>query len=72
MSARLVETKSGRKLALRIKSTAKTAKVRIVLKTRGGKKLATAVRTVRTNRVVMVPNLRIVRGASRISVSVLS
>ena len=71
MSARLVETKSGRKLALRIKSTAKTAKVRIVLKTRGGKTLATAVRTVRTNRVVMVPNLRIVRGAARISVSVL-
>jgi hypothetical protein len=71
MSARLVETKSGRKLALRIKSTAKTAKVRIVLKTRSGKKLATVVRTVRTNRVVMVPNLRIVRGAARISVSVL-
>ena len=64
ISAKLITTKSGRKLALRIKSAKKVAKVRIVLKNRKGKVLGTAVRTVRTNRVVMVPNLRIVRGGS--------
>lgn len=72
MSARIIQTKSGRKLSLRLKSAKPTAKVRIVLKARNGKVLAAAVRTVRTNRVVNVPNLRIARGAVRITVSVLS
>ena len=72
VSARLVVTKTGRKLLLRVKSAKGTAKVRIVLRARNGKVLATAVRTVRANRVVTVPNLRIARGAARINVSVLS
>jgi len=72
LSARIVETKAGRKLVVRIKSTKATAKLRIVLKASNGRVIATAVRTVRTNRVATVPSLRIAPRAVRLSVRTLS
>ena len=72
LSARLVYSKSGRKLVVRVKSTKAKAKIRVVMRGLRGKTIATAVRTVRTNRAVQVPNLKIVRSVNRVSVSVLS
>jgi hypothetical protein len=69
--ARLVYTTAGRSIVVRVNGTNKTAKVRIVMRS-GTKKVATAVRTVRTNRTVKVANLRIAKRVTRINVSVLS
>jgi hypothetical protein len=69
--ARLVYTKAGRSIVVRVNGTKKTAKIRIVMKV-GSKKVATAVRTVRTNRTVKVSSLRIGKRVNRITVSVLS
>jgi len=71
LSARLVYTKSGRKLVVRIRSTKATAKLRIVLRGAKGRTVATAIRSVRTNRAVTVPKLRIGAKVNRVTVSVL-
>lgn len=72
VATRIIGTKSGRRVAVRVTSTKSTAKIRIVLKARNGRVIANVVRSVRTNRLATVPNLRVVRGAARVSVSVVS
>jgi hypothetical protein len=72
LSARLVYTKSGRKLVVRVRSTKAKAKIRVVLRGAHGRTLATAIRTIRTNRAVTVQQLRIPRSVTRVTVSVLS
>jgi hypothetical protein len=69
-SARLVYTKAGRKLVVRVQSPQRTARIRVVLRGKG-RTVGTAVRTVRTNRAVADPNLRIARTVNRVTVSVL-
>ena len=72
LSARMVYTKTGRNLVVRVRSTKPTARIRVQLRNSRNRMLATAVRTVRTNRAAVVPNLRIPRAATRVTVSVLS
>jgi hypothetical protein len=69
-SARLVYTRAGRKLVVRVNSPDRTARIRIVMRGKG-RTIATAVRTVRTNRAVTVSGLRIARTVNRVTVSVL-
>lgn len=71
VSSRIVVTKTGRRLSLRVQSARRTATLRIVLRARNGRVLENVVRTVRTNRSVIVPNLSVTRGTARLSVSVL-
>jgi hypothetical protein len=70
-SARLVVIKGKRYLVVRVKSTAKTAKLRIVLVMRTGKVMKPVVRTVRTNRAVRVSKLQIGKHVKTVRVSTL-
>jgi hypothetical protein len=69
-SARLVYTRAGRRLVVRVQSPNRTVRIRIVMRGKGST-VATAVRRVRTNRAVTVGNLRIARKVNRVTVSVL-
>lgn len=72
VATRIISTKSGRRVSIRVRSSSATAKVRVVLRARNGRVVANVIRSVRTNRLVTVPNLRVARTAARISVSVVS
>ena len=58
VSANVVKTRTGRYLSVRVKSTAKTAQLRITLVGKNGKSRI-VLRTVATNRVVRVANLKL-------------
>jgi hypothetical protein len=66
--ARIVYKKNARVLMVRVNSTAKTARVRVVMRA-GRKVVATAVRTVRTNRLTQVPNLKVSKRITKVTVS---
>lgn len=72
VATRIIRTEAGRRVAVRVRSAASTARVRIVLRARNGRVLANVVRSVATNRLARVPNLRVARDAARVSVSVVS
>jgi hypothetical protein len=72
VSARLKATAKGRSLIVRVNSTKAKSKIRIQLRNKKGKTLATAVRTVKTNRAVTVPNLRIAKGVATVRITAIS
>ncbi len=69
---RLVVTPRGRVLKVRIASASKTAKIQVRLINARGKVITIAVRTVKTNKLVLVPNLRVGANVKSVRVKVLS
>ena len=69
VQTRIVATRAGRNLVVRVNGRAPTARVRITLRN-GTRTVATIYRTVRTNRAVRVPNLRIPGGVTSVRVTV--
>jgi hypothetical protein len=59
VSAKIVVTKLGRFLNVRVTSPNKTAKIKITLVKKGGKIYKVVTRTVKTNKLVRVPSLKI-------------
>jgi len=72
VSARLKATKKGRALVVRVNSTKAKSKIRIQLRNKKGQTVASAVRTVRTNRSVTVPNLRIAKTVVSVRITAIS
>jgi hypothetical protein len=72
VATKIVRTKAGRRVAVRVNGSGSTARIRIVLRASNGRLVANVIRSVRTNRLVTVPNLRVARAAARITVSVAS
>lgn len=70
VAAQLLVQKGNRYLQLRVKSPLKTAKVRIVLIGKNGKVSRVVIRTVATNRMVIVPNLKLGKLVKSVRVSV--
>jgi len=70
-SARLVITKAGRVLVVKVNGASKTAKLRITLVGKNGKVVGTAIRTVKTGTLAKVQNLRISKIVRTVRVSVL-
>jgi hypothetical protein len=59
LTAKVVKAKTGRYLQVKIKSSAKSAKLRITLIGQHGKVSRVVLRTVKTNKAVRVPNLKL-------------
>jgi hypothetical protein len=72
VSVQLVLTKNGRVLMVKIHSLKKTAKIQIRLINAKGKVITVVLRTVRTNKLVQVPNLRVAKNVKTVRVHVLS
>ena len=72
VSVQLVLTKQGRVLMVKVRSAKKTAKIQIRLVNAKGKVISVLVRTVKTNKRVAVPNLRISPSVKTVRVKVLS
>jgi hypothetical protein len=70
VSAQLLVKKSTRYLQLRVKSPLAKAKVRIVLIGKNGKVSRVVLRTIATNRLVIVPNLKLGKMVKSVRVSV--
>ena len=68
-SARLAASKGGRYVLVRVNGTAAKARVRVTLLRKGGKVAARVVRSVPTNRVARVPNLRVHPAVKQVRVS---
>jgi hypothetical protein len=71
VAIRLVYTKQGRYLVVRVNGLAKSAHIRIVL-IRKGHVVKTALRTVRTNRYVRVPNLKVAKTITAVRVTLVT
>jgi hypothetical protein len=71
-SVQLVLTKNGRVLMVKIHSLKKTAKIKISLINAKGKVITVVIRTVRTNKLVQVSNLRLAKSVKTVRVHVLS
>jgi hypothetical protein len=72
VSVQLVLAKQGRVLMVKVRSAKKTAKIQIRLVNAKGKVISVLVRTVKTNKRVAVPNLRISPSVKTVRVKVLS
>lgn len=72
VSARLVSSKQGRYLVVRVNAPTRTVKIRISLIQKGHRTVKAVVRTVRANRAVRVPNLRIPKSVRAVNVRVLA
>jgi hypothetical protein len=70
VSAQLLVKKGSRYLQLRVKSPLAKAKVRIVLIGKNGKTSRVVLRTIATNRMVLVPNLKLGTAIKSVRVSV--
>ena len=70
VSAQLLIQKGNRYLQLRVKSPLAKAKVRIVLIGKNGKTSRIVLRTIATNRMVVVPNLKLGKLIKSVRVSV--
>jgi hypothetical protein len=71
-SVQLVATPRGRVLKVRIFSASKTARIQIRLINAKGRVIAIVTRTVKTNKLVLVPNLRVAKNVKSVRVRVLS
>ncbi len=69
--ARVVTSQSKHRLLIRVKGPAKTVKIRVTLERAPGRVIRAVVRTVRTNRRVLVPRLVIPRTARGLHVRIL-
>jgi hypothetical protein len=69
--ARIVTSQSKHRLLIRVKGPAKTVKVRVTLERAPGRVIRAVVRTVRTNRRVLVPRLVIPPTTRRLHVRIL-
>lgn len=69
VTARLLVKKGTRFLQLRVKSNVKMAKVRIVLMGKNGKVQRVVIRSIATNRLVIVPNLKLNKTVASVRVS---
>ena len=70
VAAQLLVKKGNRYLQLRVKSPLAKAKVRIVLIGKNGKVSRIVLRTIATNRLVLVPNLKLGKAVKSVRVSV--
>ena len=70
VAAQLLVKKGNRYLQLRVKSPLAKAKVRIVLIGKNGKVSRIVLRTIATNRMVLVPNLKLGKAVKSVRVSV--
>jgi hypothetical protein len=68
-SARVVATKSGKRLVVFVKSTKKTARITIRMYNASGRKVGQVTKTVRTNRSVRVSGVRIAGKVKTVRVS---
>ena len=71
VTARLVTTKAGKALMVKVSSANKTAKVRVTLLKKAGKTVKVVTRTVKTNKLVRVPNLTIAKTIVAVRVAVI-
>lgn len=69
-SAQLLTIKGNRYIVLKLKSSLKSAKVRISLIGKNGKVQRVVIRKVATNRATVVPNLKLGKGVKSVRVSV--
>jgi hypothetical protein len=69
-TAQLLTLKGNRYLVLKLKSKLNSAKVRITLIGKNGKAQRVVIRTVATNRTVIVPNLKLGKATKSVKVSV--
>jgi hypothetical protein len=72
VTARLLVKQGTRFLQLRVKSNVAKAKVRIVLMGKNGKVLRVVIRTIATNRLVIVPNLKLNKTVASVRVSAIA
>ena len=71
VTARLVTMKAGKALMVKVSSANKTAKVRVTLLKKAGKTVKVVTRTVKTNKLVRVPNLTIAKTIVAVRVAVI-
>jgi hypothetical protein len=69
--ARVVTSQSKHRLLIRVKGPAKTVKIRVTLERGPGRVIRAVVRTVRTNRRLLVPRLVIPRSTRQLHVRIL-
>jgi hypothetical protein len=69
--ARVVTSQSKQRLLIRVKGPTKSVKIRVTLERRPGRVIRAVVRTVRTNRRLLVPRLVIPRTVHRLHVRIL-
>lgn len=69
--ARVVTSQSKQRLLIRVKGPTKTVKIRVTLERAPGRVIRAVVRTVRTNRRLLVPRLVIPRTTRQLHVRIL-